>query len=309
MPRRFLSQAERAQLSRFPPDISDNDCIVYFRLTPADIEAIQRRREAHNHLGFAMQLCALRYLGYFPADIREPPQNILDYVADQLGLPAEAITDYALRVETRREHLSEVMQHLGFRRMRAGDRKGLVSWLGERALENEHSSRLLQLACERLYQLQLVRPATTSMEDLVADARQWAQQKTYQILAQPLPAESRERLDTLFERVGCDGLAAPRGEDPRAVALVWLRRAAVGHNADDILEALDKLAFVRKWAVENWDLSDLPPCRLKHLAQIARRTSVQGLERRQPAEKREAMLIAFLLGHLLAKGRKRTLRN
>jgi hypothetical protein len=177
MPRRFLSQAEWARLSRFPPDIPDNDCIVYFTLTSSDIEAIQQRREAHNRLGFAMQLCALRYLGYFPADIREPPDSVLDDVADQLGLPAEAVMDYALQGETRREHLNEVMRQLGFRRLRAGDRRSLVVWLGERALENERPSKLLQLACERLYQLHIVRPAITPMEELVADARQWPKKR------------------------------------------------------------------------------------------------------------------------------------
>lgn len=37
MPSRFLSKAERARLSRFSTEVSDNDCIVYFTLTPADL--------------------------------------------------------------------------------------------------------------------------------------------------------------------------------------------------------------------------------------------------------------------------------
>ena len=39
MPSRFLSKAERKRLSRFPSEVSDNDCIVYFTLTPADLAA------------------------------------------------------------------------------------------------------------------------------------------------------------------------------------------------------------------------------------------------------------------------------
>lgn len=44
MPSRFLSKAERARLSRFPAEVADNDCIVYFTLTPADLSCIEQKR-------------------------------------------------------------------------------------------------------------------------------------------------------------------------------------------------------------------------------------------------------------------------
>ena len=79
MPRRFLSQAERTRLSQFPSEISESDCVVYFTLTPADLELVGQRRKDENHLGFALLLCALWYLGYFPADIQKSPEHIVTY--------------------------------------------------------------------------------------------------------------------------------------------------------------------------------------------------------------------------------------
>jgi len=56
MPRRFLSKGERIRLSRFPAEVSDNDCVVYFTLTPSDLELVGRRRRDENHLGFIVNL-------------------------------------------------------------------------------------------------------------------------------------------------------------------------------------------------------------------------------------------------------------
>ena len=242
MPRRFLSQAEWTRLSQFPDEISANDCAIYFTLTPEDIMIIKQQREAHNRLGFAMLLCSLRYLGYFPADIRNPPANVINYIAQQLALPAQPITEYATRDETRRTHLSNVMDYLGFHRINNEHRKELITWLGERALEHDQPSSLLQMACERLYQLRIVRPAITTMEEVIADARQWAEEKTVQVLVEPLPLEQRKELQTLLVPM----------TDKGVTPLDWLRKSAEGDSDKYILDTLAKLAFVRKWSVETW---------------------------------------------------------
>jgi hypothetical protein len=83
MPRRFLSQAERERLSQFPTDVSENDLIVYFSLTTADKEAIFEQRTSHTQLGFALLLCVLRYLGFFPTELGQVPEGVVGYVAHQ----------------------------------------------------------------------------------------------------------------------------------------------------------------------------------------------------------------------------------
>jgi TnpA family transposase len=284
MPRRFLSQAERQRLSRFPDEVLDADCVVYFTLTPADKALIESKRGDANRMGIAVLLCSLRYLGYFPANSQYPPRNVTAFVAAQVEASAKDLAEYADRDQTRREHLSEVMKHLGFRRLRSQDRQALITWLGERALEHERPATLLQQACEHLYQLRLVRPAITTMEEVVADARQWAEQKTIAVLVQPLSEEMRTRLDTLL---------LPHDTHSRT-PLVWLRRFATGHSDKDILATLAKLAFIRQWPIMSWQVEELPASRISHLARIARSTSAQSMVRK-PADLRDAILVAFLL--------------
>ena len=61
MPIGFLTAADRARLNRFPEQIPHEDLSAFFLLSEADQGAINQHREAHTRLGFALQLCALRY--------------------------------------------------------------------------------------------------------------------------------------------------------------------------------------------------------------------------------------------------------
>jgi hypothetical protein len=60
-----LNYAERERLNCFPTDISSEDIVTFFTLTPVDKKQIPITTNASNRLGFALQLCTLRYLAIF----------------------------------------------------------------------------------------------------------------------------------------------------------------------------------------------------------------------------------------------------
>ncbi len=91
MPIGFLTEAERERLSRFPEHIPEDDLSVFFLLSESDHQAVNRQREDYTRLGFALQLCALRYLGFVPNDLAKAPSSALEYVAEQLSVRPEAI--------------------------------------------------------------------------------------------------------------------------------------------------------------------------------------------------------------------------
>ena len=90
MPIGFLPSADRDRLNHFPVQIPDDDLRAFFLLSEADQQVINHQREAHTRLGFALQLCALRYLGFAPDDLSTTPEEVLLYVARQLDVPSEA---------------------------------------------------------------------------------------------------------------------------------------------------------------------------------------------------------------------------
>jgi TnpA family transposase len=104
MPVQFLSQADHDQLNRFPQEISHKELNSFFLLSSADRQEIDSIRGDHNRLGFALQLGCLRYLGFFPDDLLQIPQIVVQYVAQQLTVVPELLVFYGKRASTQRHH-------------------------------------------------------------------------------------------------------------------------------------------------------------------------------------------------------------
>ena len=85
MPASIFSETELARLASFPEEIPGDDLIRAFTLTGADRDLVAIRRGAANRLGLALQLCALRYLGFVPRNLSAAPRSAACFVADQLA--------------------------------------------------------------------------------------------------------------------------------------------------------------------------------------------------------------------------------
>lgn len=115
MPVSFLSEAERERLSLFPTTILENDLITYFTLSPDDLLQVRRQRQSHNQLGFALQLCSLRYLGFCPDNLHKVPKEVVGYLAQQLDIAPEPLDIYGNRSQTRTNHLRIIQTYLHYR--------------------------------------------------------------------------------------------------------------------------------------------------------------------------------------------------
>ena len=110
MPASIFSDSELARLASFPEEIPGDDLIRTFTLTGADRDLVAIRRGAANRLGLALQLCALRYLGFVPRNLSAAPRSAACFVADQLEVSPDEIQSYARREQTRRQHFTEVRE-------------------------------------------------------------------------------------------------------------------------------------------------------------------------------------------------------
>ena len=80
------------------------------------------KRGHRNQLGFAAQICPMRFPGRALA-LNETPSALLHFLGDQLGVSPAVFADYARRDETRREHLIEVQAYLSLRAAAREDRR------------------------------------------------------------------------------------------------------------------------------------------------------------------------------------------
>ena len=126
MPRRsILSTLERDSLLSLPE--GNEEMIRRYTLSDADLAIINQHRGAANRLGFAIQLCYMRYPGIRLGMNELPPASLLALVAAQLKISPSSWNEYGIRSETRREHLLELQEVFGFQSFTMGK----IAHLGE----------------------------------------------------------------------------------------------------------------------------------------------------------------------------------
>ena len=100
--RRILTPTQRLALLALPVDRVE--AARHYTLTEAELAAINRRRGGRNRLGFALQLCALRYPGRLLHPGEELPHAVVAFVAEQVGVGPDTLRGYAFRPNTKYEH-------------------------------------------------------------------------------------------------------------------------------------------------------------------------------------------------------------
>ena len=110
-----MSTAAREEAPELlPPQVDAATLSKYFTLSEADLAEVKRCRGAVNKVGFAVQLCMLRWRGYFLKDAGAVPWAVLETLTQQLGLLPFPLANYPQDEKTRFEHLERIRRYLGF---------------------------------------------------------------------------------------------------------------------------------------------------------------------------------------------------
>ena len=283
MPVRFLSDAQREQLSGFPAELEPESLDRFFTLSGPDLAEVRRRHGDENRLGWSLQLCGLRMLGFCPDDVTTAPPSAVRFVARQLGVDPGVLDGYGSRAQTRTDHVNQVKAHLGFCSATNADLEDARDWLAAEALVQDRPVVLFRLVCERLHELRLVRPGLSVIEQsLVGAAREAARKETAARVAHLATPERCRSLDGLLQ------------VDPElgAARATWLRRLAVQASPPAMHDEMDKVVFLRGLGAGEWDLGTLPAKRVAALARWAQTASNQALAQSAP-ERRYPALLAF----------------
>ncbi|MFI7231840.1 DUF4158 domain-containing protein [Nonomuraea angiospora] len=285
MSEKMFSEEQLEQLRSYP-EIAGDELIRHFTPTAADVAFVDpgKGRGPVDRLGMLVQLCTLPWLGFVPDDVTAAPAAAVARVAERLGVTPAALRLYGKRDQTRSDHLGLIAKYLEWQTAPAGSQamKELEQFLLDRAMEHEPPTLLFNLAREYLMAAKVIRPGVLILAKMVGTARKAASDLTSQLVGHLLTAEVRADLERML--VVDAGLGMTR--------LEWLVSPARDASSTSVKTAIDKLTWLRAIDAHQMDVSVLPNERRRFLAQVARRSTNQGLERRK--ERKFPILLAFV---------------
>lgn len=93
--RALLSPEQRIRLFGIP--VNQAEMARHYVLSAEDLALVRAKQRASNRLGFAVQLCVLRYPGRALDPVEAPPVSMLSFIASQIGTDPRLFGDYARR--------------------------------------------------------------------------------------------------------------------------------------------------------------------------------------------------------------------
>ena len=161
MPVDFLTDEQARRYGRYNADPTSAQLFQYFYLDDGDRQEIAVRRGDHNRLGYAIQLCTVRFLGTFLPEPTAVPRVVIAHLAKQLGIAAPScLARYRARAETHHAHAAEIQRRHGYRDFhQQPEHFRLVRWLYTRAwVSAERPIALFDLTTARLVKQKILLP-------------------------------------------------------------------------------------------------------------------------------------------------------
>lgn len=240
MPRRsILSATERTSLLSMPQ--AQDDLIRLYTFSDTDLALIRQRRGNTNRLGWAVQLCLLRFPGQGLLTDNDVPMQLLQWVGQQLNIAPTCWEQYAQRDPTRREHLLELRTYLGMVPFGLTHFRKMVQTTTELAMQTDKGVVLAAGVLDRLRLQRTIVPAIDVIERICAEAITRANKRIYAALSDPLTRAHRQRLDELLTH---------KEEGGKTTKLAWLRLSPKKPNSRHMLEHIKRL--------KSWQALDLP---------------------------------------------------
>jgi len=132
--------------------------------------------------------------------------------------------------------MQEIRDEYGYENFTATSYKRLFRHLHSSALVNANSSHLLQTALDTLRKWKTILPTIITIERLVWDARERADETVFGILDDSLKPEQIKKLEMLL---------TPMPESNKTY-LSWLKEFPGKHSPDTFIKVIERLEYIRK---------------------------------------------------------------
>ena len=194
--RGLLTEDERQPVFGVPRQ--EHQIIKHYTLSQDDLDLVLRKRGTRNQLGFAVQLCLLRYPGFGLRLNEAPPREMLAFLAGQLQVSPHVFEDYSRRPQTRLDHAAELMARLTLRPAMQEDWPLMLGVAAEAAWVTDSGVEIVQAVLDWLCTQRIILPAPNRLERLARAGRALARRRAAEALLAPLTEEQLKAIDALL---------------------------------------------------------------------------------------------------------------
>jgi TnpA family transposase len=249
-------------------------------LSPDDLALLVGHSDA-GKLGLACQLAFWRAYACFPEEEADLAPAVIVHLAAQIGVPAEAIENYAFPSRSARRHRKVVLNHLAVRDFDATAKAAFRTWFRFALLPREPSPAVLEEEVNAWFARERTsRPGGYRLDRLMRSIRTAHDDAALAAVGDRLDHGMRERLEALLADDGSGAAYTRLSADPGKVGL------------ESLLTEIAKLELVRDLKLPADLLAGLHPDLVKR---FRRRASVESAWelRRHPAHIRLPLLAFY----------------
>ncbi len=251
--RPLLKTSQWSDLVAIPSD--EEGLIRHFTLSGEDIDRVLARRGENNQLGFAVQLCLMRYPGRALGPTETPPSAMLGFVAQQLELDPGVFDDYARRDETRRDHAKEIQQYLGLHSAERDDRRAALFAAATTADATDDGMLIAEAMIQALRDRSALLSSTDTIDRIGRAGRSIARRRANAALLDGLATEQLAAFDNLLVLDSVIG----------QTRFGWLRETAEAPGSANLLALIERLNFVRSLKIDASRRGRIHPDRWRQL--------------------------------------------
>ncbi len=289
VPVEFLTDEQAESYGTFTQEPTRPELERFFFLDDEDLRLIGKRRGDHSRLGFALQVCTVRYVGLFLQDPLAVPWPVVEYLAEQLGIgDPSCVKKYTEREKTAYEHAWEIQEAFGYHPYedREWGRKFRTFLYGRAWTHAEGPVALFNHAVAWLRRHRVLLPGVSVLARQVSAARTAAENRLHSSVAR-----AAYRADPALPPALVALLPVPAGA--RRSELERLRRPPTRSTGTAMAKALDRVNEISGFGMGRVNLSRVPVNRLATLARYGMASKAAALER-APEPRRTALLTAVM---------------
>nr|WTB12019.1 DUF4158 domain-containing protein [Streptomyces antimycoticus] len=229
-------------------DWEPEDLIEVWTLLEDDMKRV-RNKSGTTRLGLALLLKFFEVEARFPESAKEVPVAAVEYVAQQVKVPAEAWSDYDWQSKAIQRHRGEIRAAYGFRANTEEDQDRLAAWLATELCPVELSrDRLAAAVVARCRNDRVEPPAPRQVRRLVGKAVKDFEKRFCRSTMDRISHVTRSRLEDLIAGDGTEhnkdtaGVAAGGGRSH----FTELKTDPIAPGLESLLAEVNKLERVRR---------------------------------------------------------------